>query len=256
MQNWRRKLQRRHGRPSHGRLPVRGHSRCRSPRPRSTSTPTTSSRPVDPDWLAKGVKSPKHLMLDPDNCILCRACEDVCPWNCIYMMSTGHRRGTRRTTAVEAPRSATRTRCSSSTTTRAPVAQVRGPAPHRLPCTMRGCREATARTAHDGLGARVATRRGRLGRGRDEGEDVCEAEAADAQRSPRPASARSEVWKSIFRPGSIFRRGYRDTSRDRALATMNNVLYHLHPVKVKRHGLKLTYTFCLGGPARSSCSSC
>jgi formate hydrogenlyase subunit 6/NADH:ubiquinone oxidoreductase subunit I len=28
-------------------------------------------------------------MLDPDNCILCRACEDVCPWNCIYMMSTG-----------------------------------------------------------------------------------------------------------------------------------------------------------------------
>jgi formate hydrogenlyase subunit 6/NADH:ubiquinone oxidoreductase subunit I len=27
-------------------------------------------------------------MLDPDNCILCRACEDVCPWNCIYMMST------------------------------------------------------------------------------------------------------------------------------------------------------------------------
>jgi formate hydrogenlyase subunit 6/NADH:ubiquinone oxidoreductase subunit I len=43
---------------------------------------------VDPAWLAQGVKSPKHLMLDPDNCILCRACEDVCPWNCILMMST------------------------------------------------------------------------------------------------------------------------------------------------------------------------
>jgi len=57
----------------------------------------------------------------------------------------------------------------------------------------------------------------------------------------------TEVWKSMFRPGSIFRRGYKDTSRDRALATMNNVLYHLHPVKMKRHGLKLTYTFCLGG---------
>ncbi len=57
----------------------------------------------------------------------------------------------------------------------------------------------------------------------------------------------TEVWKSMFRPGSIFRKGYKDTSRDRALATMNNVLYHLHPVKVKRHGLKLTYTFCLGG---------
>ncbi|HJS25800.1 MAG TPA: 4Fe-4S binding protein [Actinomycetota bacterium] len=42
---------------------------------------------VDPEWLQQGVKSPKHLMLDPDNCILCRACEDVCPWNCIFMMS-------------------------------------------------------------------------------------------------------------------------------------------------------------------------
>src|SRR4029079_16754193 len=74
-------------------------------------------------------------------------------------------------------------------------------------------------------------------------------------RLPRPPSPagpfdktrESELWKSVFRPGSIFRRGYKDTSRDRALATMNNVLYHLHPVKVKRHGLKLTYTFCLGG---------
>jgi NAD-dependent dihydropyrimidine dehydrogenase PreA subunit len=44
---------------------------------------------VDPAWLTQGVRSPKHLMLDPDNCILCRACEDVCPWNCIWMMSTG-----------------------------------------------------------------------------------------------------------------------------------------------------------------------
>ncbi len=68
--------------------------------------------------------------------------------------------------------------------------------------------------------------------------------------SPEELKRRAQdnvVWKSIFRPGSIYRRGYRDTSRDRALAAMNNVLYHLHPVKVKRHGLKLTYTYCLGG---------
>jgi quinol-cytochrome oxidoreductase complex cytochrome b subunit len=65
---------------------------------------------------------------------------------------------------------------------------------------------------------------------------------------PSPAKIQDNVvWKSIFRPGSIYRKGYRDTSRDRALASMNNVLYHLHPVKVKRHGLKLTYTYCLGG---------
>src|ERR687892_717060 len=72
---------------------------------------------------------------------------------------------------------------------------------------------------------------------------------------PRPPSPgevfdkvrESEAWRSIFRPGSVFRKGYKDTQRDRALAAMNNVLYHLHPVKLKRHGLKLTYTFCLGG---------
>lgn len=44
---------------------------------------------VDPEWLKEGVKSPKHLMLDPDPCILCRACEDVCPWNCIFMLDPG-----------------------------------------------------------------------------------------------------------------------------------------------------------------------
>jgi NAD-dependent dihydropyrimidine dehydrogenase PreA subunit len=44
---------------------------------------------VDPEWLKQGVKSPKHLMLDPEPCILCRACEDVCPWNCIFMLDPG-----------------------------------------------------------------------------------------------------------------------------------------------------------------------
>ena len=44
---------------------------------------------VDPEWLKQGVKSPKHLMLDPEPCIVCRACEDVCPWNCIYMLDPG-----------------------------------------------------------------------------------------------------------------------------------------------------------------------
>jgi formate hydrogenlyase subunit 6/NADH:ubiquinone oxidoreductase subunit I len=44
---------------------------------------------VDPEWLKQGVRSPKHLMLDPEPCILCRACEDVCPWNCIFMLDPG-----------------------------------------------------------------------------------------------------------------------------------------------------------------------
>jgi NAD-dependent dihydropyrimidine dehydrogenase PreA subunit len=42
---------------------------------------------VDPGWLQERVKPKRHIGLDPDLCILCRACEDVCPWDCIYMLS-------------------------------------------------------------------------------------------------------------------------------------------------------------------------
>ena len=51
----------------------------------------------------------------------------------------------------------------------------------------------------------------------------------------------SEAWRSLFR------QPYPTTSRTRALAVMNNVFLHLHPVRVKRHAVRYTYTFCLGG---------
>jgi len=42
---------------------------------------------VDAQWLQERVKPKRHIGLTPELCILCRACEDVCPWECIYMMS-------------------------------------------------------------------------------------------------------------------------------------------------------------------------
>jgi quinol-cytochrome oxidoreductase complex cytochrome b subunit len=57
----------------------------------------------------------------------------------------------------------------------------------------------------------------------------------------------SQFVESVFRPGSPFKKGYSDSPRNRSYVIMNNVLYHLHPVKVKRHGVKLSYTLCLGG---------
>jgi quinol-cytochrome oxidoreductase complex cytochrome b subunit len=57
----------------------------------------------------------------------------------------------------------------------------------------------------------------------------------------------SQLAESIMRPGSPFKEGYSDSPRNRSYVVMNNVLYHLHPVKVKRHGVKLSYTLCLGG---------
>src|SRR5581483_7022056 len=57
----------------------------------------------------------------------------------------------------------------------------------------------------------------------------------------------SQFFSSVFRPGSIFRKGYTDSPRNRSYVIMNSVLYHLHPVKVKRHAVKVSYTLCLGG---------
>ena len=36
----------------------------------------------------------------------------------------------------------------------------------------------------------------------------------------------SQAWSSIFRPGSIFRKGYTDSPRNRSYVIMNSVLYH------------------------------
>jgi formate hydrogenlyase subunit 6/NADH:ubiquinone oxidoreductase subunit I len=42
---------------------------------------------VDAEWLQERVKPKRHIGLTAELCIMCRACEDVCPWECIFMMS-------------------------------------------------------------------------------------------------------------------------------------------------------------------------
>jgi quinol-cytochrome oxidoreductase complex cytochrome b subunit len=44
-----------------------------------------------------------------------------------------------------------------------------------------------------------------------------------------------------------FRAGYPSTPRQQALIMFNNVFLHLHPVRIRRESLRITYTFCLGG---------
>jgi quinol-cytochrome oxidoreductase complex cytochrome b subunit len=70
---------------------------------------------------------------------------------------------------------------------------------------------------------------------------------ADVAKEQWDKLREGQLWRSIFRPGSVFQKGYQDSPRNRAFVVMNSVLYHLHPVKVKRHGIKLSYTLCLGG---------
>jgi quinol-cytochrome oxidoreductase complex cytochrome b subunit len=57
------------------------------------------------------------------------------------------------------------------------------------------------------------------------------------------AILKSQVWKSIFRVGIP------TDNRKRAMAMLGNVVLHLHPIKVKKSGLRMSYTWCMGGTA-------
>ena len=50
-----------------------------------------------------------------------------------------------------------------------------------------------------------------------------------------------QIWKSFFR------HGYEETPRRRVLQITSNVFLHLHPARTPRHGIKLGYTWCMGG---------
>ena len=45
---------------------------------------------------------------------------------------------------------------------------------------------------------------------------------------------------------SIFRQGYPDTDENRSLVMVNSLFLHIHPVKVKKHTLKISYTWGMG----------
>ena len=51
----------------------------------------------------------------------------------------------------------------------------------------------------------------------------------------------TQLWKSIFR------HGVPSTNRNRVLVVMTNVFLHLHPVKIRKSGIRLKFTWCMGG---------
>ena len=62
----------------------------------------------------------------------------------------------------------------------------------------------------------------------------------------RQVVVESQLWKAIFR------HGYPDDPPNRALVIMSNVFLHLHPVKVKKHAAKFTWTYGLGVAATAA----
>src|SRR5205085_6123608 len=57
----------------------------------------------------------------------------------------------------------------------------------------------------------------------------------------KDAIVRSQAWRSIFRHGPP------TTPRNRALAMISNLFLHLHPISMRKSGLRLSYTWCMGG---------
>src|SRR5262245_60242363 len=51
----------------------------------------------------------------------------------------------------------------------------------------------------------------------------------------------TQAWKSIFRHDRP------NTDRGRVLVMLSNVFLHLHPVRIRKSGVKLRYTWCMGG---------
>jgi hypothetical protein len=51
----------------------------------------------------------------------------------------------------------------------------------------------------------------------------------------------TQVWVSIFRHGAPI------NDRNRVLVMLSNIFLHLHPVRLKKHGVRLRYTWCMGG---------
>ena len=51
----------------------------------------------------------------------------------------------------------------------------------------------------------------------------------------------TQVWRSIMR------HGYPSTPRNRSLAVLANLVLHLHPIRLRKSGLRVRYTWCMGG---------
>jgi quinol-cytochrome oxidoreductase complex cytochrome b subunit len=61
-----------------------------------------------------------------------------------------------------------------------------------------------------------------------------------SKRSITKMVTQNRVWKSIFR------QGYPNTEENQSRAIVNSWFLHIHPVKVKRHTLKISYTWGMG----------
>src|SRR5438132_5486336 len=94
-------------------------------------------------------------------------------------------------------------------------------------------RNRSSRSSHWSFGAGHSP----IGEANDQGRMT-----SDQCRGPPSMAIRdTQVWKSIFRHPAP-----RDR-RNRVVVMLTNVFVHLHPVSVRKSGIALSYTWCMGG---------
>lgn len=71
------------------------------------------------------------------------------------------------------------------------------------------------------------------------------AKSEQKQRSLQDTLKKNVTESRIFK--SIFRHGYEDTEKNRSMQIVSNVFFHLHPVRLKEHGFRIRFTWCMGG---------
>ncbi len=177
---------------------------------------------------------------------MCEGCVDICPWKCIHMVTPERRRRGRQ---HRAPRRGPGDNVIFTDRRRRvhPLRALRRPVPDGRHHPRQGRRSGGdrrlphPRTNSHGYGYGMRARM----RYRAHGQAPSTKQRLRPTMKDRAAARRrtttvqgSQAWSTIFRPGSIFRKGYTDSPRNRSYVIMNSVLYHLHPVKVKRHAVE------------------
>jgi ferredoxin len=204
---------------------------------------------VDADYLAKAVKPKQFIHIDQSECIMCEGCVDICPWKCIHMVTPDA------IAEASTPSSPARTRGPRAVhhrrrrlhalrALRRPLPDGRdhhgqGPGSRRRPATATPAPTTTAMPTACG-----SEREETSGQDLRRPPEALHQGAADQGGDSVQGSQAVEL---DLPAGLHLPKGYTDSPRNRSYVVMNSVLYHLHPVKVKRHAVKVSYTLCLGG---------
>ena len=71
---------------------------------------------------------------------------------------------------------------------------------------------------------------------------------------PKQKQKQKDLWDTLKKVvtesnivTSIFRHGYANTEKNRSLQIVSNIFFHLHPVRLKEHGFRIRFTWCMGG---------